>query len=189
MSAAAAHSQRRARTGTRRIALFGGTFDPIHEGHLAVARAADRHFHFDEIHFIPAAHPPHKPVSQLLPFAHRFAMVALACAGQSRFVPSLAEANNIATYSKPLPKKTVANRRSSYSPRWSRKTPMNHKNEIPANGTRFNASKSVLAWLSTSPAAANGFAGIDLRISNCVPIVKEEKRMPAKAAARGVFSR
>jgi nicotinate-nucleotide adenylyltransferase len=96
LSAAAARSPRRAHAGTRRIALFGGTFDPIHEGHLAVARAADRRFRFDEIHFIPAAHPPHKPVNQLLPFAHRFAMVALACAGQSRFVPSLAEANNVA---------------------------------------------------------------------------------------------
>ena len=96
MSKAAARSSRHARAGTRRIALFGGTFDPIHEGHLAVARAADRRFRFDEIHFIPAAHPPHKPVSQLLPFAHRFAMVALACAGQPNFVPSLAEANNFA---------------------------------------------------------------------------------------------
>jgi nicotinate-nucleotide adenylyltransferase len=85
---------RRPHAATRRIALFGGTFDPIHEGHLAVARAAERRFHFDEVHFIPAAHPPHKPASDLLPFAHRFAMVALACAGQPRFVPSLAEANN-----------------------------------------------------------------------------------------------
>lgn len=89
-----AHPPRRPREGTRKIALFGGTFDPIHEGHLAVARAAERRFRFDEVHFIPAAHPPHKPASDLLPFAHRFAMVALACAGQARFVPSLAEANN-----------------------------------------------------------------------------------------------
>ena len=96
MSPAAAQAMRRGRASTRRIALFGGTFDPIHEGHLAVARAADRRFHFDEIHFIPAAHPPHKPANQLLPFAHRFAMVALACAGQPRFVPSLAEANHFA---------------------------------------------------------------------------------------------
>src|SRR5580693_7962301 len=44
----------------RRIALFGGSFDPIHNGHLAVARAADRRFNFDEIHFIPASRPPHK---------------------------------------------------------------------------------------------------------------------------------
>ena len=90
----AARTRRRSRAGARKIALFGGTFDPIHEGHLAVARAAERRFHFDEVHFIPAAHPPHKPASDLLPFAHRFAMVALACAGQPRFVPSLAEANN-----------------------------------------------------------------------------------------------
>jgi nicotinate-nucleotide adenylyltransferase len=59
-----------------------------------VARAAERRFHFDELHFIPAAHPPHKPASELLPFAHRYAMVALACEGHPRFVPSLAEANS-----------------------------------------------------------------------------------------------
>jgi nicotinate-nucleotide adenylyltransferase len=75
----------------RRIALFGGTFDPIHLGHLAVARAAVRRFHLDRVFFIPSANPPHKPANELLPFAHRFAMVALACAEQPRFVPSLAE--------------------------------------------------------------------------------------------------
>jgi nicotinate-nucleotide adenylyltransferase len=96
LSIATAGRSRGPRPGTRKIALFGGTFDPIHEGHLAVARAAERRFRFDEIHFIPAAHPPHKPVSHLSPFAHRFAMVALACAGQPHFVPSLAEANNTA---------------------------------------------------------------------------------------------
>ena len=94
MSAAPVRRTQR-RAGARKIALFGGTFDPIHEGHLAVARAAERRFRFDEVHFIPAAHPPHKPASDLLPFAHRFAMVALACSGEARFVPSLAEANNV----------------------------------------------------------------------------------------------
>src|SRR5689334_18285127 len=64
----------------RRIALFGGSFDPIHNGHVAVARAADRRFNFDEIHFIPASRPPHKLKAHLAPFPHRFAMVALACA-------------------------------------------------------------------------------------------------------------
>src|SRR6266550_3812080 len=44
----------------RRIAIFGGSFDPIHNGHLAAARAADRRFNFDEIHFVPASRPPHK---------------------------------------------------------------------------------------------------------------------------------
>jgi nicotinate-nucleotide adenylyltransferase len=76
----------------RRIAIFGGSFDPIHSGHLAVARAADRRFNFDEIHFIPASRPPHKLKQHLAPFPHRFAMVALACTEHPHFVPSLAEA-------------------------------------------------------------------------------------------------
>ena len=76
----------------RRIALFGGSFDPIHSGHLAVARAADRRFNFDEMHFIPASRPPHKLKQHLAPFPHRFAMVALACTEHPHFVPSVAEA-------------------------------------------------------------------------------------------------
>jgi nicotinate-nucleotide adenylyltransferase len=76
----------------RRIALFGGSFDPIHNGHVAVARAADRRFNFDEIHFIPASRPPHKLKQHLAPFPHRFAMVSLACTEHPHFIPSLAEA-------------------------------------------------------------------------------------------------
>src|SRR5256884_1906593 len=76
----------------RRIAIFGGSFDPIHNGHLSAARAADRRFNFDEIHFIPASRPPHKLKQHLAPFPHRFAMVSLACTEHPHFVPSLAEA-------------------------------------------------------------------------------------------------
>ncbi len=76
----------------RKIALFGGSFDPIHVGHLAVARAAQRRFHLDQIHFIPCGRPPHKHRHHLASFPHRFAMVALACAEHRPFVPSLAEA-------------------------------------------------------------------------------------------------
>jgi nicotinate-nucleotide adenylyltransferase len=61
-------------------------------GHLAVARAAERRFQLDEIHFIPSGRPPHKPKHLLAPFPHRYAMVALACANHPAFVPSLAEA-------------------------------------------------------------------------------------------------
>jgi len=75
----------------RRIALFGGTFDPIHVGHLAVARAAERRFHLDEIHFIPTGRPPHKHRSGMASYADRYAMVALACADHPRFIASLAE--------------------------------------------------------------------------------------------------
>ena len=76
----------------RHIAIFGGSFDPIHNGHLSAARAADRRFNFDEIHFIAASRPPHKLKQHLAPFPHRFAMVSLACTEHPHFVPSLAEA-------------------------------------------------------------------------------------------------
>jgi nicotinate-nucleotide adenylyltransferase len=74
-----------------KIALFGGTFDPIHNGHLRAAEAAARRFRLDRVLFIPSGHPPHKTRDHLTPFAHRLNMVALACAGHPRFVPSLLE--------------------------------------------------------------------------------------------------
>ena len=76
----------------RSIALFGGTFDPIHSGHIAVAQAAQRRFHLDAIYFIPSSRPPHKTKAALAPFPHRYAMIALACADHQGFLPSLAEA-------------------------------------------------------------------------------------------------
>ncbi len=75
-----------------RIALFGGTFDPVHIGHLGAARAAARLLGLDRVLFVPSASPPHKLHHRLTPYEHRFSMVALACAGESRFVPSLLEA-------------------------------------------------------------------------------------------------
>jgi nicotinate-nucleotide adenylyltransferase len=75
----------------RRIALFGGTFDPIHSGHLAVARAALHHFRLDQLIFIPTSRPPHKHRRNMACYLDRFAMVALACAGNPKFVISLAE--------------------------------------------------------------------------------------------------
>jgi nicotinate-nucleotide adenylyltransferase len=75
----------------RSVALFGGTFDPIHAGHIAVAQAAQRRFHLDAIHFVVSSRPPHKMKRDLTLFAHRYAMVALACAEHPGFLPSLAE--------------------------------------------------------------------------------------------------
>jgi nicotinate-nucleotide adenylyltransferase len=74
------------------IALFGGTFDPIHAGHLRAAKVAARKFRLDRILFVPSGNPPHKRRDHLTPFPHRFAMVTLACQGDLRFVPSLLEA-------------------------------------------------------------------------------------------------
>ncbi len=73
------------------VALFGGTFDPVHLGHLAVARAAVARFELKRVYFVPAYIPPHKLAQPVTAFSHRFAMVALATAGEKAFVPSLAE--------------------------------------------------------------------------------------------------
>lgn len=75
-----------------RLGLLGGTFDPIHNGHLALARAALRRLRLDAVLFVPCGRPPHKDRPGLSPYLHRFAMVALACGGEPRFVPSLLEA-------------------------------------------------------------------------------------------------
>jgi nicotinate-nucleotide adenylyltransferase len=74
------------------LALFGGTFDPIHRGHLKVARAAAEKFKLKEVWFIPADVPPHKLKTPITSFFHRYAMVALGTAGDKDFVPSLLEA-------------------------------------------------------------------------------------------------
>ena len=74
------------------IALFGGTFDPIHRGHLNVARAAARRFKLREIWFIPADIPPHKQKAAVTSYFHRYSMVTLAVANEPDFLPSLLEA-------------------------------------------------------------------------------------------------
>ena len=74
------------------IALFGGTFDPIHRGHVIVARAAAAKFKLKQVWFVPADLPPHKLKTPVTSFYHRYAMVSLALAGEKDFVPSLLEA-------------------------------------------------------------------------------------------------
>jgi nicotinate-nucleotide adenylyltransferase len=61
-----------------RIAILGGTFDPIHNGHLAAARSVSSAFSIDEVHFVPAYSAPHKQSREATSAFHRFAMVALA---------------------------------------------------------------------------------------------------------------
>jgi len=75
-----------------KIAIFGGTFDPVHTGHMRAAKAALQKYHLDKILFVPTGCPPHKISGRLTEFHHRFAMVALACAGNPQMVPSALEA-------------------------------------------------------------------------------------------------
>lgn len=75
-----------------RVALFGGTFDPPHRGHLAAATAAAQAFQLDTVLFAPAGVQPLKEGCTSTPFAHRLAMVELACDTDDRFRASTIDA-------------------------------------------------------------------------------------------------
>jgi nicotinate-nucleotide adenylyltransferase len=81
------------------IGLLGGTFDPIHIGHTALARAAIEHCALARIYFVPANIPPHKQDHQLASYFHRYAMVTLATASEKAFVPSVLESPELGALS------------------------------------------------------------------------------------------
>jgi len=71
-----------------RIALFGGSFNPIHLGHLRAAEEVREAMGLDLIYFVPAASPPHKQPLGLAPAEHRLQMVRLATKGNRYFMVS-----------------------------------------------------------------------------------------------------
>src|ERR1700678_2836178 len=77
--------------GRMRVAFFGGTFDPIHRGHLAIATAAADTFALEQVLFAPTGHQPLKAGAPTASFADRLAMVSLACAEDPRFEASSIE--------------------------------------------------------------------------------------------------
>jgi nicotinate-nucleotide adenylyltransferase len=74
------------------IGLFGGTFDPIHKGHLALALAARERCDLGRVYFVPTNAPPHRTSQPVASYFHRYAMTALATQGEKAFVASLYEA-------------------------------------------------------------------------------------------------
>ncbi len=74
-----------------KIGILGGTFDPVHKGHLAVARLVLDRFQLDRIFFIPAFSPPHKD-GELTPFSHRVAMLEACLEKYDRMSVSILEA-------------------------------------------------------------------------------------------------
>ncbi len=75
-----------------RVALFGGTFDPPHRGHFAIARAATDAFNLNRVIFAPTGRQPLKPLGALASYADRLQMVDLMCAHDARFQSSAVDA-------------------------------------------------------------------------------------------------
>jgi nicotinate-nucleotide adenylyltransferase len=69
----------------QRIGILGGTFNPVHLGHLVMAQDALEHVGLDRVLFIPASTPPHKIGANVVPADHRLTMLRLAVEGDDRF--------------------------------------------------------------------------------------------------------
>jgi nicotinate-nucleotide adenylyltransferase len=78
-------------TARRRIGVMGGTFDPIHYGHLVTAEVARAHFGLDEVLFVPTGEPPHKAGRAVSPAEDRYLMTVLATATNPNFLVSRIE--------------------------------------------------------------------------------------------------
>ncbi len=97
-----------------RVALYGGTFDPVHNGHMAIAAGVAELFALDQVLFIPAHIAPHKRGALVTPALHRYAMLALATQEESRFRISTAE---IETPERPYTVDTLARVRAEVGER------------------------------------------------------------------------
>lgn len=75
----------------RRIGIYGGTFDPVHLGHIEVARCVARQFELDEVLLVPAFHAPHKLAQPVTSHLHRYAMLVLATQDEPRLSVSTIE--------------------------------------------------------------------------------------------------
>ena len=75
-------------SGPLRLGLLGGSFNPVHDGHLAIARQTREALGLDQVLFIPTSQPPHKPNNSLAPAQDRYEMVRLAIASNPTFAIS-----------------------------------------------------------------------------------------------------
>ncbi len=94
-----------------RIGLYGGTFDPVHAGHLAIARALVRQFVLDRFVFIPAFHAPHKVRLEPTSAYDRYGMLCLATQDDERLAVSRAE---IEQPDKPFSVETIPRLQAAY---------------------------------------------------------------------------
>src|SRR5690554_3385642 len=73
---------------TTRLGVMGGTFDPIHHGHLVAASEVAHRFELDEVVFVPTGEPPFKQHQKVTPAEHRYLMTVIATASNPRFTVS-----------------------------------------------------------------------------------------------------
>jgi nicotinate-nucleotide adenylyltransferase len=126
------------------IGLFGGTFDPIHKGHLALTRLAREQCKLGRVYFVPTYLPPHKASRPVVSYWHRYAMTAVATAGEKTFVPSQLEAPGEAADGK-------AQGSAGAAPNYSIDTIRKLKREISKNDRLFfligiDAFKDISKW-------------------------------------------
>ncbi len=74
-----------------RVGIFGGSFNPLHQGHLIVAEFAAETIRLDRVLFAPVVHPPHRDGKELLAIEHRLAMIEIAIANNDRFQLTLVD--------------------------------------------------------------------------------------------------
>ncbi|HSE38386.1 MAG TPA: nicotinate-nucleotide adenylyltransferase [Blastocatellia bacterium] len=99
--------------GERRIGAFGGTFDPVHNGHVEVVRTIVRSFALDQLLIIPAHRPPHKGSRAIAGEYHRFTMAVLASLDQPRVLVSTIE---LETPERPYTFETIESLRTAFGP-------------------------------------------------------------------------
>ena len=126
------------------IGLFGGTFDPIHKGHLALAVLAREQCKLARVYFVPTNLPPHKASQPVVSYWHRYAMTVLATSGEKTFVPSQLEAPSETTDSK-------ARGSARQAPNYTIDTIRRLKQEIHKNDRLFfligiDAFKDISKW-------------------------------------------
>ncbi|MCL2166590.1 MAG: nicotinate-nucleotide adenylyltransferase [Clostridiales bacterium] len=80
-------------TGVKRVGLMGGTFDPVHQGHLVTAEAVRNGFQLDKVIFVPSGQPPHKREKFITPKEKRLLMTELATVTNPYFGVSAVELN------------------------------------------------------------------------------------------------
>ncbi|HUN84917.1 MAG TPA: nicotinate (nicotinamide) nucleotide adenylyltransferase [Terracidiphilus sp.] len=114
-----------ASAGGRRIAFFGGSFDPPHRGHLAIAAAARDALQLDQVLFAPVASQPLKPFGATAGFADRLAMTRLAIAHEPAFAVSLADA--------PSPTSGSISSKAPHTPNYTIDTLLRLRSEYPAD--------------------------------------------------------